>query len=106
MAVILYSADCHEWPPDTPIWSSPPRSAMERSPLPPAPQPRGTEHAAVRIIAKSLLREMLSQGYSASHVVRLTSELLGLLTDSIRGSGDGADTVADRSAKVGARRDP
>jgi len=50
------------------------------------PQPPEDRHRSIRILANSLLKELLSHGYSASHVVRLASELLGLLTNSIRGS--------------------
>jgi hypothetical protein len=45
-------------------------------------------HHGIRMLAKTLLRELLSSGYSAAHVVKLASELLGLLTESIRGSND------------------
>jgi len=38
----------------------------------------------IRIIANSLFRELVSQGYSQSHVISLTSELLELITTSMR----------------------
>jgi hypothetical protein len=43
---------------------------------------------AIHIIASSLFRELISHGYSPSHVIDLTSELLELLTTSIRSAGD------------------
>lgn len=45
---------------------------------------------AIHIIASSLFRELISHGYSPSHVIDLTSELLELLTTSIRDAGDKA----------------
>ncbi|MDC0707441.1 hypothetical protein POL68_03065 [Stigmatella sp. ncwal1] len=37
-----------------------------------------------RIIANSLFRELVSHGYSTSQIIELTSELLTLLTASMR----------------------
>ncbi|WP_164016420.1 hypothetical protein [Pyxidicoccus trucidator] len=37
----------------------------------------------IRIIASSLFRELVAHGYSQSHVISLTSELLELLTASL-----------------------
>ena len=51
----------------------------------PTPAPTRDERSrGVRILASSLFRELTSQGYSTSHVVGLTTELLALLTDAIR----------------------
>ena len=51
------------------------------------PEPEERHHG-IRLLAKSLLRELLSNGYAPSHVVKLASELLGLLTESIRASAE------------------
>jgi hypothetical protein len=56
-------------------------------------------HHGIRMLAKTLLRELLLSGYSATHVVRLASELLGLLTESIRGSSD-RQAAAESGAEV------
>ena len=41
----------------------------------------------IPILASSLFRELIAHGYSPSHVIRLTSELLELLTASMRSAG-------------------
>lgn len=54
------------------------------------PRTPDERHRAVRIIARSLFRELHSSGYAPSHVIDLTSELLELLTDSIRSTAAGS----------------
>jgi hypothetical protein len=49
----------------------------------------------IRIIANSLFRELVSQGYSQSHVISLTSELLGLITTSMRSARSQAAPETD-----------
>lgn len=50
---------------------------------------------AIRIIARSLFRELHSSGYTPSHVINLTAELLELLTDSMRNpAADSANHAA------------
>lgn len=39
---------------------------------------------AIRILARTLFQQLRSSGYSNSHVIALTSELLQNLTESIR----------------------
>ena len=67
------------------------------------PDPTSNEKAqGIRIIACSLFRELVAHGYSQSHVISLTSELLELLTaslESARGQpGDGALTTVREDA--------
>lgn len=45
------------------------------------------QRRAVRIMAKALFLEFQRNGYSESHVIDFTSELLELLTESIRTPG-------------------
>lgn len=56
----------------------------------------------IRIIARSLFRELIAHGYSQSHVISLTSELLELLTASLQSArdqpGDGALTILQDDA--------
>nr|ASV46864.1 hypothetical protein [uncultured bacterium] len=42
------------------------------------------QRRAVRIMAKALFQEFQRNGYSESHVIDFTSELLELLTESLR----------------------
>jgi hypothetical protein len=43
-----------------------------------------TDAAAVRIVARSLVREFKSRGYGMRHIVTLASELIGLACDVVR----------------------
>jgi hypothetical protein len=53
---------------------------------PAAPLPRGAteQNKALRILAKSLYRDLKQNGYSARQVVTLSTELLGLLTADLQ----------------------
>lgn len=57
-----------------------------------APQPQEREKQ-VKILAKSLFRELKSNGFDPSQIVALSTELLGLVTTEIRPSSvaDGDD---------------
>ena len=44
--------------------------------------------APARILARSFYRELRSRGYSASHLLALSSELIGLITDDLRRNGE------------------
>jgi hypothetical protein len=41
------------------------------------------EHRAVHILARTISRELLSQGYEPHHLVELASELLDLACESL-----------------------
>ena len=43
--------------------------------------------ATTRILARSFYRELRSRGYSARHVLALSSELIGLITNDLRRNG-------------------
>jgi hypothetical protein len=46
--------------------------------------PRAERDKAVKILAKSIFRELKSNGYEAREVVALSTELLGLLATEIK----------------------
>jgi hypothetical protein len=46
--------------------------------------PRSERDKAVKILAKSIFRELKSNGYDAREVVALSTELLGLLATEIK----------------------
>ena len=50
----------------------------------PETQTSHEQRRAVRIMAKALFQQFQRHGYSESHVIDFTSEILELLTDSIR----------------------
>ena len=50
-----------------------------------------TDAAAVRIVARSLVREFQSRGYGARHLVSLATELIGLACDAIRSRHESVD---------------
>ena len=50
-----------------------------------------TDAAAVRIVARSLVREFQSRGYGARHLVSLATELIGLACDAIRNRHESVD---------------
>jgi hypothetical protein len=53
------------------------------------PDPTSNQKAqGIRILASSLFRELVAHGYSQSHVISLTSELLELLTASLQSARD------------------
>ena len=49
--------------------------------------PRGERDKAVKILAKSLFRELRMQGYDTRQIVALSTELIGLVTSEIRPDG-------------------
>lgn len=50
----------------------------------PAAEPR-----ALRILAKSVFRELKTTGYSRSDIVAFATEMLSLVSSDLRGQGDG-----------------
>ena len=75
------------------------RSATERdvvAPENPAPKDRpvmtdashGERDKAIKILAKSIFRELKMNGYETRQIVALYSELLGLVTSNIKSDGD------------------
>jgi hypothetical protein len=54
------------------------REALER------PQGRGEREKAVKILAKSIYRELRASGYDTREIVALSSELIGLITTEIK----------------------
>jgi hypothetical protein len=53
------------------------------------------QHRAVRIMAKALFQQFQLRGYSKEHVIDFTSELLELLTESIKASGTAANSDSE-----------
>jgi len=47
--------------------------------------PPGERDKAVRILAKSIFRELKTNGYSSRQIVALSSEIIGLVTRDMRG---------------------
>jgi hypothetical protein len=45
---------------------------------------RGEREKAVKILAKSIFREMKTNGYQAREIVALSTEILGLLSSDIK----------------------
>ena len=48
------------------------------------PQARGERDKAIKILAKSIYRELRASGYDAREIVALSSELIGLITTDIK----------------------
>jgi len=46
--------------------------------------PAGERDKAVRILAKSIFRELKANGYAPRQIVALSSELIGLVTHDMR----------------------
>jgi hypothetical protein len=46
--------------------------------------PRAEREKALKILAKSIFRELRTQGYDAREIVSLSTELLGLITTDIK----------------------
>jgi hypothetical protein len=44
----------------------------------------GMDAPALRILARSIVRELKKQGYGLRHVIALANELIGIACDSIR----------------------
>jgi len=49
---------------------------------------------ALKILAKSIYRELKSSGYSRSEIVGFTNELLDLVTSELRDSSDGSEPIS------------
>ena len=49
------------------------------------------EPRALRILAKSVFRELKTTGYSRSDIVSFATELLSLVSSDIRGQADAAE---------------
>ncbi len=47
-------------------------------------QARGEREKALKILAKSIFRELRTQGYDAREIVSLSTELLSLITTDIK----------------------
>ena len=58
----------------------------------PSEHARGHERA-VKILAKSIYKELRQSGYNRSEIVAFSTELLGLVTSEIKASDD-ADPVS------------
>jgi hypothetical protein len=56
------------------------REALDRT----TTQSRGEREKAVRILAKSIFKELRSNGYEPREIVALSTELLELVTSEIR----------------------
>lgn len=48
----------------------------------------GERNEAVKILARSIFRELRSNGYTPRQLVGLSSELIGLITSEIRPAGN------------------
>ena len=48
------------------------------------PQGRGEREKAIKILAKSIYRQMRESGYDTREIVALSSELIGLITTDIK----------------------
>lgn len=53
--------------------------------------PIGERDKAVKILAKSIFRELKMNGYETRQIVALSSELLGLVTSTIKPDTDGSN---------------
>ncbi len=49
---------------------------------------------ALTILARSLFRQMRDQGYSTEQIIGLSSELLDLVSNDLRSSGEGPELAA------------
>jgi hypothetical protein len=56
----------------------------------PAARVTGTDAAALRILARSIVRELNGRGYGLRHVIALAAELIGLACDFVRSNRGGA----------------
>jgi hypothetical protein len=53
--------------------------------------PIGERDKAVKILAKSIFRELKMNGYETRQIVALSSELLGLVTSTIKPDSEGSN---------------
>jgi dsDNA-specific endonuclease/ATPase MutS2 len=51
-----------------------------------SPVLRKDHSRAIQIIARTLFRELSAQGYTHHHVINLSTELIQLVTDVLKGS--------------------
>jgi hypothetical protein len=58
------------------------------SPIGPATHLRGTDATALRILARSLVRELGKRGYHRHHVIALANELIDLVCEAMRSNRD------------------
>jgi hypothetical protein len=58
------------------------------SPIGPATHLPGTDATALRILARSLVRELSKRGYSSHHIIALVNELIDLVCESMRSNRD------------------
>ena len=58
-----------------------PQYNIEQMVTPPAPD----RDKALKILAKSMFRELKAQGYESKHLVSLATELISLVTSDISG---------------------
>lgn len=62
-----------------------------------------SEHRAVHILARTIARELLSQGYESRHLIELAGELLDIACESLhamRAAVPGAALTADIEHQV------
>jgi hypothetical protein len=56
--------------------------------------PSPAQQRALKILAKSIYRELKGSGYSRTDIVSFTTELLDLVTAEIKNDGEGDDASA------------
>jgi hypothetical protein len=67
-------------------------------------QPRERDKA-VKILARTLFRQLKTDGYDARQIITLSSELIGLVTTEFRSDAEAApDADTDLSAPAGSDR--
>lgn len=54
--------------------------------------PTSSDPRALKILAKTIYRELRSSGYAEKDVMSLAGELLGLIASEVRDRRNGADT--------------
>jgi hypothetical protein len=61
---------------------------------------RTTDARASRILARSLFRDMRSNGYATQQILALATELIDLVTQDMRGEGDDATHRASEGVEL------
>jgi hypothetical protein len=56
--------------------------------------PTVLDNKGTRILAKSLFKELRGNGYSANQILSLSTELIDLVTQDLKGAGQRAETPA------------
>ncbi len=64
---------------------------------------RTTDARAARILARSLFRDMRSNGYATQQILTLATELIDLVTRDMRGEGEEAPEANDVGLKIVSR---